>query len=119
MTDLGKGEIEGNGGSFVKKFKLAENEDYRKRCFDYLNYELGLLNGKDTIIVCMHSGLKSLLSKYGNINKRNGYKKILYVTHYSYTYNGYGNDNAFYKFAGKSWKKAVQEVANAEKRTGQ
>lgn len=116
MTDLGKGEIEGDGGSFVKKFKSAENEDYRKRCFDYLDYELGLLNGPDTVIICMHSALPGLLRKLG---KGKGYNNVIYVTHYAFRHRGYGKDDAFYPFARDSWEKADQVVADAENRMGQ
>lgn len=110
MTDLGKGGIEGNGGSFVKKFKSAENEDYRKRCFAYLDDELKLLNGPDTVIICMHRDLPGLLRKYGREYGKE-YNHVLYVPHYAFCRRGYGNDEAFYGFARESWKIAEQEVA--------
>lgn len=114
MTDLGKGEIEGDGGSFVKKFKSAENEDYRKRCFDYLDFELGLLNGPDTVIICMHSALPGLLRKFGK-----GYNNVVYVTHYAFRHRGCGNDKTFDAVACDSWEKADRVVADAENRIGQ
>lgn len=112
MTDLGKGEIDGNSGSFIKKFKAPENKDYRDKCFDYLKQELDFLSGKNTIIICMHGELYKLLKKFGEIDDKHGYKNIVNVPHYAYSYKGYGNDDKFYEYSDSFWNFVSKLIKN-------
>jgi hypothetical protein len=114
MTDLGKGEIDGNSGSFIKKFRLEENKEYREKCFIYLKHELHFFNGKDTFIICMHGEVQKLLKRFSDIDYAHGYKNIVNVPHYAYSYKGYGNDDKFYEYA-KSYWNFVSELIKKQK----
>lgn len=118
MTDLGKGNIDGNSGSFIKKFRAPENKEYRDKCFDYLKQELDFLSGKNTIIICMHGEIHKLLKKFGEIDDKHGYKNIVNVPHYAYSYRGYGNDDKFYKYSDNFWNFA-SDLVKQKQTTGE
>lgn len=112
MTDFGKGITEDFIEADSKKFKdsIEKNPEYERRCAAILRFELSLLSGKDTVIICFGGDTMKLLKKNG-FNKENGYK-IFQCCHYSWRYI---KDEDYYKKTMPIWDEAVKALLEGTK----